>query len=307
MDSLSKKNLSLRILVVTITLNVALSAYKMIAGVLDNSSALVSDAIHSLSDVATSIIVIIGVIIAAKPKDNLHQYGHERFESVAAIILSALLFITGLYESYNGLHELISGAYLSAPLPSYLALSAAAVSIVVKEGMFWYVYIPAKKMNSISLKADAWHHRSDALSSVGSLAGVGFTMIFGLPILDTLAALIICIFIFKVAVGIFVDAIDKLVDKSCPEEYVDKIKNVIANVEGVLSVDEVKTRVFGDKIYVDIEIGAYKNLTLEQAHDVAERAHRAVEGYDDKIKHCMVHVNPVDTDKLRDNVDLSVE
>ena len=173
-----------------------------------------------------------------------------------------------------------------------LALVAAIVSIAVKEIMFWYTYIEAKRIDSLSLKANAWHHRSDALSSVGSLLGIGATMLFNMPIFDVIAAMIICAFIIYIAVKIFLEAISKMVDKACPPEKIREIKNALLSVDGVISVDEIKSRMFGNKIYVDIEISAYKNLTLEAAHRIAEAAHDAVENLDENIKHCMVHVNP---------------
>lgn len=304
MDNNTVKKIALRVLIITITINVALTAFKFIAGTIGHSNAMISDAIHSFSDVASSIIVIIGIVIAGKPRDNLHQYGHERFECAASIILAALLFMTGMWESYHGIHALVSGSFKTAENPTMLALSAAAVSIVVKEIMFWYTYITAKKLDSVSLKADAWHHRSDALSSIGSLLGVGATMLFSLPIFDVIASLIICLFIFKVAISIFVEAINKMVDRSCPEEFINGVKNVLSEIDGVLSVDEVKTRVFGNKIYVDVEIGAYENLSLKESHKIAENAHIAIENFDEKVKHCMVHVNPVsviNAERLNEN------
>ncbi|MDY6367024.1 MAG: cation diffusion facilitator family transporter [Clostridia bacterium] len=296
MTDSEKKSIALKVLVVTITVNVILTAFKLVAGLIGHSNAMESDAIHSLSDVATSIVVIIGIVISTRPRDNLHQYGHERFECAASIILAMMLFLTGMWESYTGLHELITGHYKVAELPSSLALIAAIVSIAVKEAMFWYTYSAAKKIDSLSLKADAWHHRSDAITSVAALVGIGAAMLFKLPIIDDIIAIVICLFIFKVAISIFVEALNKMVDRSCPEEVVEGIKRAILSVDGVLSVDELKTRVFGSKVYVDVEIGAYKNLTLEEAHKIAENTHHAVENYDDKIKHCMVHVNPVDID-----------
>ena len=138
MEESTRKKIALRVLIITITVNVALTAFKLIAGTVGHSNAMVSDAIHSFSDVASSIIVIIGILIAAKPRDNLHQYGHERFECAASIILAALLFMTGMWESYNGTMALISGNYKTAAAPTLLALIAAGVSILVKEIMFWY-------------------------------------------------------------------------------------------------------------------------------------------------------------------------
>lgn len=307
MDEISRKNIALRVLIITITVNVALTAFKFIAGTIGHSDAIVSDAIHSFSDVASSIIVIIGVVIAVKPRDNLHQYGHERFECAASIILASLLFMTGMWESYNSIHSLVSGSYKTAELPSFLALSAAIVSIIVKEAMFWYTIVTAKKLDSVSLKADAWHHRSDALSSIGSALGVGAAMIFSLPVIDVIAALLICLFIFKVAISIFVEAINKMVDRSCSEEFILGVKKVLSEIDGVLSVDEIKTRVFGNRIYVDVEIGAYENLSLKEAHKIAETAHVSIENYNEKVKHCMVHVNPVSISEVQQNINNAIK
>lgn len=294
MNDFEKKSIALRVLVVTITVNVALTAFKFIAGTLGNSNAMISDAIHSLSDVASSIIVIIGVMLATRPRDNLHQYGHERFECAASIILAVILFLTGAWESYTGIHELVTGHYKVAEPPTSLALIAAIVSVIVKGGMFFAANYNAKRIDSLSLKADSYHHLSDALTSLAALISIGATIIWSIPVVDDVCALIICLFIFRVAISIFVDALGKMVDRSCTDEFVEGVKKVILSVDGVLSVDEIKTRIFGSKIYVDIEIGAYKNLTLEESHKIAENAHFAVEQFDEKIKHCMVHVNPVD-------------
>lgn len=301
------KKIALRVSVITIIVNFALTAFKFIAGILGNSSAMISDAVHSASDVISTVIVIIGVLLASKPTDNLHQYGHERLECVASIILAVILFGTGAIIGYNGTSSLITGSYKDITPPSIIALIAAIVSIVVKEGMFWYTYIASKKINSLSLKANAWHHRSDALSSIGSLIGIGATLLFSMPIFDVIAALVICVFILKVAIQIFLEAVGKMVDRSCPEDKIEEIKNVLFSVEGVLSVDKVKTRMFGNKIYVDVEIGAYKGLTLEVAHNIAELAHDAIEHYDENIKHCMVHVNPVDIKSIEKQTEKIIE
>lgn len=293
MDNIKAKKIALQVSVITIIVNFLLTAFKFIAGILGNSSAITADAVHSFSDVISTIIVIIGVIIASKPQDNLHQYGHERIECVASILLAVLLFATGALLGYNGVVSIINKSYKNNDLtPTMLALIASIVSIVVKEAMYWYTYINAKRINSISLKASAWHHRSDALSSVGSLIGIALSIFLGWKIADVIASIIICIVILKVAIDIFLEAINKMVDKSCPPEKIDEIISILTSIDGVLSVDEVKTRMFGNKIYVDIEIGAYEQLTLLEAHAIAEKAHHLIEQSDENIKHCMVHVNP---------------
>lgn len=297
MNTTQTKKTVLKVSIIGIIVNLLLTVFKLVSGIIGNSAAMISDAIHTASDVISTIIVIIGVIVASKPTDKTHPYGHERLECVASVILSFLLFVTGAIIGYDGVKSIITGEYLNLEKPSLIALIAAAVSIVVKLGMFLHGYISAKKVNSLSLKSDAFHHLSDSLSSIGSLVGIGATMLFNMPIFDVIASLVICVLIVKVSISIFIEATDKMVDESCPQAETDKIKNVLYSVDGVITVDMVKTRMFGNRIYVDIEIGVLKTLTLEDAHKIAENAHAAVEASDENIKHCMVHVNPVDSEK----------
>ena len=276
----------------SIAVNLMLSIFKLIAGLMASSGAMISDAIHSASDVFSTIIVIIGVKISGKASDEDHPYGHDRFECVASIILAILLGVTGVGIGLTGVQKLTAGHYDTLAVPGVLALAAAVISIVVKEIMYWYTRNAAKKINSGALMADAWHHRSDALSSVGAFIGIlGARM--GYPILDPIASVVICIFIGKAAYDIFKDAVDKMVDKSCDEKTIQKMREVIASQTGVENIDLLQTRLFGAKIYVDIEIAADKTLSLENAHEIAQRVHDAVEKNFPLVKHCMVHVNPM--------------
>lgn len=282
---------AVRISVVTIFVNAALAAFKLIAGLFGNSTALISDAIHSASDVFSTIIVLIGIKISAKKADKKHPFGHERFECVAAILLAAVLFATGVGIGYDGVDNIITGAYNSFEVPKIIALVAAVVSIIVKEGMFWYTYAAAKKINSSALKADAWHHRSDALSSVGSLIGV-IGGLYGVKILDSIACILICLLIMKAAVQIFIDAINKMTDQACDEKTESAIKKFIENFEGVERLDELMTRMFGNRIYVIAEIACDGELSLFRAHEIAERVHRGIENEFPLVKHITIHVNP---------------
>ena len=277
----------------SIAVNLMLSIFKLIAGLLASSGAMISDAIHSASDVFSTIIVIIGVKISGKASDEDHPYGHDRFECVASIILAILLGVTGVGIGLTGVQKLIAGHYDTLAIPGILALAAAVISIVVKEIMYWYTRNAAKKINSGALMADAWHHRSDAMSSVGAFIGIlGARM--GFPILDPLASVVICVLIAKASVDIFRDAIDKMVDHSCDEHTEEKMRETILNVDGVKRVDLLQTRLFGSKVYVDIEIATDGNLSLNEAHDIAEKVHHKIEQDFADVKHCMVHVNPVD-------------
>lgn len=287
------KKTAVKMTVVILIANVFLTAFKFVAGLLGNSSAMISDAFHSSSDVISEIIVIIGIIIASKTEDSRHRYGHERFECVASIVLSVILFGIGIIAGYNGVKSLITGSYKEIAVPETIALIAAIVSIVIKESLFWITLSVSKKINSVSLKASAYHQRSDSLSSIGSLIGIAGALIFKLPILDVIASIVICILIVKTAIEIFIEAVDKMVDKSCSEEKETELKNIICNTEGVLRLDDLKTRMFSSKIYVDVEIGVYENLPLKSAHEIAQTVHDNIESSDPLIKHCMVHVNPV--------------
>lgn len=280
-----------RVTLVSIIGNLILSAFKLLAGILAHSGAMVSDAVHSASDVFSSIVVIIGVKFSSKASDREHPYGHERFECVAAIILSVVLFLTGLMIGFDALKNIFGGNYQDLQIPGVLALVAAILSIVSKEAMYWYTKINAERIDSSALMADAWHHRSDALSSIGALIGItGARM--GFPILDPVASLVICIFIVKAAIDIFMDAINKMVDHSCDEATEQAIAECARSHDGVLNVDFLNTRVFGNKIYVDIEISADGNRPLNETHAIAEKVHDAIETEFPKVKHIMVHVNP---------------
>lgn len=275
----------------SIAVNLMLSIFKLIAGLLASSGAMISDAIHSASDVFSTIIVIIGVKISGKASDEDHPYGHDRFECVASIILAILLGVTGVGIGLTGVQKLIAGHYDTLAIPGILALAAAVISIVVKEIMYWYTRNAAKKISSGALMADAWHHRSDALSSVGSFVGI-FGARMGFPMLDPLASVVICLFVVKAAVDIFRDAISKMTDRSCDQKTVNEMHDCIMNIRGVEGIDLLKTRSFGSKYYVDIEISADGNKKLWETHAIAENVHQAIEHQFPLVKHCMVHVNP---------------
>lgn len=281
----------MRISFVSIVINVILSLFKALAGLISHSGAMISDAIHSASDVFSTIVVIIGVKISGKESDKEHPYGHERMECVAAILLATILAITGLGIGWSAVSKIMAGNYDQLEVPGVLALVAAIVSIVVKEAMYWYTRAGAKKIDSGALMADAWHHRSDSLSSIGALIGIGGARL-GFPILDPIASVVICIFIERAALDIFMDAVNKMVDKACDEETEARMRDCVIGQEGVLGVDLLRTRTFGNKVYVDIEICADGDKTLREAHTIAENVHDSVEREFPKVKHIMVHVNP---------------
>lgn len=271
--------------------NTILTIFKIIAGIIGHSSAMISDGIHSMSDVFSTFIAVIGVRLSLRQADKEHPYGHERLECVASIILSVILCITGFGIGLSAIKTIISGDYKTLIPPGLIALIAAVASIIIKESMYWYTRYYAKKINSAAFMADAWHHRSDALSSVGSLIGISGAMM-GFPILDPIASAAICVCILKVSYDIFKDALDKMLDTSCDEALEKEISEVIEKEPGVISLDLLQTRTFGNKIYIDAEISVDGNLTLKAAHDIAEKVHANVEDSFENIKHIMIHVNP---------------
>lgn len=287
------KKVANKVSFITIVQNVLLSVFKLFAGIFAHSNAMISDAVHSASDVFSTIIVIIGVKLASKKSDKEHPYGHERLECVAAIVLSIVLLYTGIKIGSQAVKDIIGGDYQNLQKPGMLALVAAVVSIVTKEIMYWYTRHYAKKIDSSALMADAWHHRSDALSSVGALVGIGGAMM-GFPVMDSVASIVIFVFIAKAAYDIFKDAMDKMVDHSCDDETEKEMRDFVLAQKEVLSVDLLHTRIFGNKIYVDVEIGVNGSYTLRQAHEIAEEVHEGIEKNFPKVKHVMVHVNPAD-------------
>lgn len=275
---------------ITMIINLSLSLFKLFAGIYGHSHAMISDSVHSMSDVASTIVVMIGAYFSSMKADDEHPYGHERMECVASMILSVMLVFTGLQIGYQSFLSIMHPSQVI--IPSFLALSGAIVSIIVKEGMYWYSYHYAKKIHSSSLMADSYHHRSDALSSIGSLIGIGGAML-GIRILDPLAGLCICYCIIKPGIMIFYNATLQMIDHSCSIEMNRKLSHCILEQADVLTIDLLKTRLFCERIYVDLEIGVDENISLKQAHTIAHHVHDVLEKTFPEIKHCMIHVNPM--------------
>lgn len=286
---LTNEQVAIRVSVVTLCINIVLTAFKVMAGVLAHSHAMISDAVHSASDVFSTIIVMVGVKMGNHASDKEHPYGHERLESVASLFLCILLAITGVGIAVTGVKNILSGETLAAP--GTLALIAAVISILCKEGCYWYTILPARRIDSTVLKADAWHHRSDAFSSIGSLIGIwGARM--GYPILDPIAGIVISLFILKAAWDILRQALAQMTDHACDDNTIAALQDTILSVEGVLHIDSISTRQFGDRAYVDIEVALDGSQTLYSAHHIAQVCHDRVETGFPKVKHCMVHMNP---------------
>lgn len=287
----SMEQTAMKVSKLSIMINLVLSVIKLAAGILAASGAMISDAIHSASDVFSTIIVMIGIRISGKAADREHPYGHERMECVAAILLSVVLAVTGAKIGMSGLSKIVSGNYAELEVPGVLALAAAVLSVCVKEWMYWYTRFYARKVNSSALMADAWHHRSDSLSSIGAFIGILGARL-GFPVMDPAASVVICIFILKAAYDIFKDAIDKMVDRACDPEMERELYEFVLEQNGVQGIDLLRTRTFGSRIYVDVDIKADGDMTLREAHGIADHVHNEIERKFAQVKHIMVHVNP---------------
>ena len=273
---------------ITVIVNILLATFKVIAGVIGNSSAMIADGVHTLSDVLTTFVVLIGLKISSKEADEGHPYGHEKYESVFAKVLSILLLLTGILIGYEAIKLLISG---EAKAPKLIALIAALLSILIKEGMYWYTIKIARKIKSISMEADAWHHRSDAFSSIGTFAGVLGAQ-FGITALDPIAGIIVSIFVVKVGVDLYIKSVKELVDEAASKEIIKTIIEEAESTDGVKGIKNLKTRIFGNRIYVDIEIFVDSSISVKSGHDIAESVHDKLEKEISDIKHCMVHIEP---------------
>jgi cation diffusion facilitator family transporter len=271
----------------TILVNTILGTIKVFAGIVASSNAMIADGIHSFSDVITTIGVIIGLKLSNKPDDKCHPYGHERIESISSLFLAIMLFGVAIAIGYSGIKNIALGEIKN---PGVLAIWAAILSIVVKEWMYFYTIKYANQLNSSSLRADAWHHRSDSFSSIGALIGIiGARM--GLPVLDSVAAVIICIIIIKVAYDVLKQSINQLIDASADEKIINDINEKLHTIDGIRHIDNIKTRQHASKVYVDVEVSVDSKLTVEQGHDIAINIHHGVEE-NEYVKHCMVHINP---------------
>lgn len=293
MDEKEQKRLIAQVTSVGVFGNVALSIFKLVAGIVGNSGAMVSDAVHSFSDVLATSIAFIGVKSSKKSADDSHPYGHERFESLASFFLGLILLVTGIAIGIGGVEvaaELLAGASDFAA-PEAIALMAAIISIVVKEAMFWYTRHVAKVLMSSAFMADAWHHRSDAISSVAALIGIGGAML-GFPILEPIATVLIAVFVAGVAFKLLRDSLNQLLDASVGKEFEDELSSFVKKQAGVFGVDMVRSRRFGNRICIDLEIRVDGKQTLEQAHEIAEEVRLAtLENYP-MIKFVTVHENP---------------
>ena len=272
--------------------NVFLAISKLTVGIIAHSQALISDSINSIGDVLSTFVVFVGIKLSRKDADKDHQFGHERLDSIAAILLAMFFLATAAFIGYQGVTTIIKGVSEDIAVPGTLAWVMALIAIAIKEGLYWYTMLVAKKINSTALKAAAWDHQADVISAAGAFVGIIGARLFNFPLLDPILSLLICILIVITAVRIFKEGVDKLVDKSCDEETEKAIFKSIQSTEGVLRIDVLRTRMFGNRIYVDLEISVDAELSLEKAHEISETVHDQIEKEFPLVKHIMIHVNP---------------
>ena len=277
--------------------NVLLLVLKFVAGVLGHSSAMIADAVHSLSDFLTDIVVLVFVKISGKPKDKSHEYGHGKFETLALTIIGLVLVVVALGIISNGVSKIddfFEGQELEAP--GMLALWAAVASIVMKEAVYRYSIIKARKLDSQALEANAWHHRSDALSSIGTLVGIGGAIFLGQKwvILDPIASVVVGVFIGKVAFDLLKNGVGDLTDKALPESVEQEILNMVSEVENVGNPHNLKTRRIGNHYAIELHIKMDGNITLTEAHDKATEIENLLRSKYGKETHVGVHVEPFD-------------
>lgn len=283
--------LACRISINTMIGNILLTVAKLMAGIFGHSAAMISDAAHSASDVLSTVAVLLGIRMASKRADEQHPYGHEKMECVAAALLALILIVTAAGIGIFGVKKLIQCVTGEPVTPGETAMWAALISIGVKEWMYQYTRRGANRIGSTALQADAWHHRSDALSSIGALAGVAGARL-GLPILDPIVSLTISGIIFIVAFRIMKTALSQMIDTAAPDEVEKQIREIIGTYREIKGIDLLKTRMSGSRVYVDVEVQMDKNMMLQTAHAVAQDLHNEIEDQNPQIKHCMIHINP---------------
>jgi cation diffusion facilitator family transporter len=290
------KKIVLRVAIVGIVANLVAFILKLVLGLIYNNLSVISDAVHSASDLATTVLMIFAVFISSPKMDKKHNYGHEKIEPLMVLFFALIIAGVGGMLAYQGVLGLINPKEIEI---NFYLIGVTVVSLVLKEALFWYGMHYAKKIKSEMLKADAWHSRSDSLSSVAVLIGLIISGFISTNIAESIAVLVVAVFIFKVAFNIFKPAVNQLIDKAAPEETCEKIKQITLATNGVTEIKSLRTRLFGDSILVDLEIVVNGALPVQQAHEIATNVHDALEA-DEKlsIKHCAVTTVPCEAKEL---------
>lgn len=279
-------------------MNVVLLVFKFVAGILGHSAAMVADAVHSLSDFATDIIVLVFVHISGKPEDKSHDYGHGKYETLAMTIIGMALLVVAFGIVYSGMTKIVAwagGEQLKAP--GMLALWAALLSIVLKEAVYHYSMVKAHQLSSQALEANAWHHRSDALSSIGTAIGIGGAILLGQrwTVLDPVASVIVGLFIVKVAIDLLRDGIGDLMEQSLPDEVENEMLQLVASVPGVVKPHELRTRRIGNHYAIELHILMDGDISLREAHEKASEVENLLRHQYGDETHVAVHVEPINS------------
>lgn len=276
--------------------NVVLLAFKFVAGILGNSAAMLADAVHSLSDFATDLVVLVFVKISSKPQDESHDYGHGKFETLATTMIGIALAVVGIGIIYNGAVKIAAwagGATLEAP--RMLALWAALVSIILKELTYRYTINKARKLNSQVVEANAWHHRSDALSSIGTAVGIGCAILLGerWSVMDPIASVVVGAFIIKVAFELVLNGLGELMEKSLPKEVEQEIAEIASRVDGISDLHNLRTRRIGNRYAIELHVRMDGSATLDEAHQKTLEIEHALKERFGSDTHVAVHVEPL--------------
>jgi cation diffusion facilitator family transporter len=284
-----------KVTIVGSIVNFLLLVFKFFAGIVGHSAAMLADAVHSLSDFITDIVVIVFVRIAGKPEDKGHDYGHGKYETLATAIIGLLLLCVGFGIFWNGassIYTFLRGGQLESP--GVVALVAALVSIVSKEILYQYTVIQGKKLNSQAVIANAWHHRSDALSSIGTAIGIGGAILLGdhWRVLDPVAAVVVSFFIMKVSVRLLIPCVDELLEKSLPEDVEKEIEQTVLSFPGVSQPHHLRTRRIGNYYAIELHVRMDGKITLEEAHSTATAIENTLKEMFGKGTHVGIHVEP---------------
>ena len=287
-----------RVTIVGSVVNILLMIAKFVAGIVGHSAAMIADALHSLSDFVTDVVVIAFVHISGKPADECHDYGHGKYETLATIIVGIALIGVGVGIFAGGVKDIVAfarGAVLEAP--GMVALVAAAVSIVAKEILYRYTVKVGKQLNSQAVVANAWHHRSDAFSSIGVLAGIAGAIFLGEQwrVLDPVAAVVVSLFIVKVALDLLKPALDELLERSLPADVEREIEQIILSVDGVSSPHHLRTRRIGNNYAIEVHIRMNGNMTLNEAHIITTAVEHRLKARFGTSTHIGIHTEPVKT------------
>ena len=275
--------------------NVLLTGGKIIAGIIGKSSAMVADGVHSLSDFVTDIIVLIFISVSKRERDENHRYGHGKYETFATMLISFALIIVGAGIFLNGVRKVLDSLNgMVIEQPGYVALFAALISVITKEGLYWYTKVIGMKVNSQAVIANAWHHRSDAFSSLGTALGISGAILLGEKwrVLDPIAGIIVSFFILKVAWDIANPSIKELLESSLAQEYENDIKEIISNTPGVKGFHNLKTRKIGGTFAIEVHIKVDKDLTVESSHQIATQIEKSLRDKFGKQSHTGIHVEP---------------